>query len=137
MITSLKPNQIFVFGSNIAGKHMGGAALYAKEHFGALEGFGRGWYGQSYAFPTLDENFQKRDRIRLESTRDHLYKVAKNNPDKEFLMTAVGTGIAGYSHKYMKSLFVNAPKNVILPLEWLDDDKEAYDASFKDDIITN
>ena len=34
-ITRLEPNEIFVFGSNLAGFHGGGAARIAYEHFGA------------------------------------------------------------------------------------------------------
>ena len=36
-ITSLKPNEIFVFGSNTEGRHGLGAALTAKQKFGAKQ----------------------------------------------------------------------------------------------------
>ena len=58
-ITSLKENEIFVFGSNLLGKHIGGAARMAKDKFGAQERVSEGITGQSYAIPTLDENFNK------------------------------------------------------------------------------
>ncbi len=41
MISKLKPNQIFVFGSNLTGIHLGGAALQAI-NFGAVNGIGEG-----------------------------------------------------------------------------------------------
>lgn len=118
MITKLEPNQIFVFGSNLAGNHAGGGALYAKEHFGAIEGRGMGLQGQSYAFPTLNSDLKQLDFRTMNVYRDEFYRVAKENPDKEFLLTAVGTGIARYSTEWMKHLFQNPPKNVILPEEF-------------------
>ena len=41
-ITSLRPNEIFVFGSNLQGIHAGGAARIARLHFGAVMGQGIG-----------------------------------------------------------------------------------------------
>ena len=52
-IDSLKPNQVFVFGSNSAGAHYGGAARTAVQKFGAIMGQGEGLQGQSYAIPTM------------------------------------------------------------------------------------
>ncbi len=118
MITKLKENEIFVFGSNLAGKHIGGAARQALEQFGAIEGQGEGLQGQSYAFPTLNHEFKKRSKEGLMTSRDTLYMVAKENKDKEFLLTKVGCGIAGYTEYFMKSLFKNAPKNIIKPKDW-------------------
>lgn len=118
MITELQPNQIFVFGSNIAGNHAGGAARQAHEQFGAEMGIGEGLTGQSYAFPTLDENFQQVSNTVLKAARLNLYKTAEANPDKEFLLTKVGCGIAGYSEERMKKLFANAPNNITKPKGW-------------------
>ena len=120
MITSLKPNQIFVFGSNLAGKHIGGAALQAKEQFGAEEGVGEGLTGQAYAFPTLNEQFEQRSFGELYVSLNELYRVAKENPDKEFLLTKVGCGIAQFPEEQMKDLFSNAPANIIKPDDWND-----------------
>lgn len=52
-ITELKPNEIFVFGSNLAGAHGGGAARLAYNRFGAIWGQGVGLQGQSYAIPIM------------------------------------------------------------------------------------
>ena len=41
-IDSLKENEVFVFGSNLAGMHGGGAARVARLHFGAVMGQGVG-----------------------------------------------------------------------------------------------
>ena len=118
MITKLKSNQIFVFGSNLAGLHLGGAAKQAYESFGAIWGQGEGLQGQSYAFPTLDEDFGKRDYKELIESRNKLYKSARENPQKEFLLTAVGCGISGYPVGVMKKLFENTPENITKPDEF-------------------
>ena len=52
-ISELKENEIFVFGSNLAGAHGGGAARFAYERFGAVWGEGMGLNGQTYAIPTM------------------------------------------------------------------------------------
>lgn len=118
MIKSLEPNQVFVFGSNLAGNHVGGAARQAREEFGAEEGIGEGMTGRCYAFPTLDASFQQRTDEDLRWSIREFYRVAKANPDKQFLLTKVGCGIAGYSEEYMKQLFCDTPANVVLPFEW-------------------
>lgn len=113
MITELKDNQVFVFGSNLAGKHFGGAARQAEEQFGAEMGIGEGLTGQCYAFPTLTKEFKQRDHIALQVSVDKLRNCAIDNPEKEFLLTKVGTGIAGYNESYIDTLFQNLPKNII------------------------
>ena len=118
MINELKANQIFVFGSNQAGLHSGGAARYALEHFGAQIGVGEGITGQCYAFPTLDRDHNQRSVEGLMTSVDKFYLCAEANSGKQFLMSAVGTGIAGYTEHFMKSLFKNPPGNVVLPPEW-------------------
>jgi hypothetical protein len=118
VITHLKPNEIFVFGSNQRGAHAGGAARLAKEKFGAQEGVGEGLTGRSYAFPTLTANFEKVSHVSLESSRDRLYATARQNPDKTFLLTKVGCGIAGFTEDEIRPLFRGAPGNVVLPEDW-------------------
>jgi hypothetical protein len=53
IISSLKPNEIFVFGSNLAGVHGGWSARAARLKFGAVKGQGVGLQGQLYAIPTM------------------------------------------------------------------------------------
>lgn len=95
MIEELQPNEIFVFGSNLAGQHAGGAAKQAREQFGAEMGIGEGLSGQTYAFPTLERGLYRRGIRGLEAARDRLYATARALPEKTFLLTPVGTGIAG------------------------------------------
>jgi hypothetical protein len=118
VITRLKPNEIFVFGSNQRGVHAGGAARLAKEEFGAQEGVGEGLTGQCYAFPTLSATFEKASRASLEASRDRLFATARAHPDSMFLLTKVGCGIAGFTEGEIRPLFKNAPSNVTPPEDW-------------------
>jgi hypothetical protein len=120
MITELKDNQIFVFGSNLLGNHLGGAAKQAYEQFGAEWGVGEGLTGQCYAFPTLDKQMNKIENKELLEHIKKLIKCCEDNQDKTFLLTAVGTGICGHTHNHMICLFnrFELPKNLVMPLEW-------------------
>ena len=112
MITSLKENEIFIYGSNLAGINAGGAAKYAQDHFGAAK-VGSGLSGkQCYAFPTLDKNFKQRTEKQLKQSVKTLYIWADRLKDFTFLLTPVGQGIAGYSKEFMEKLFVDMPKNI-------------------------
>ena len=112
MITELRPNEIFVFGSNLAGMHVGGAARQAEKQFGAQEGVGEGPTGQCYAFPTLDEHINKRSIVDLNNSVVRFGQFARSQPDKTFLLTPVGTGIAGYKYEVIEDLFSKLPSNV-------------------------
>jgi hypothetical protein len=118
-ITTIKENEVFVFGSNLNGNHAGGAAAQARESFGAVDGEGEGLMGQSYAFPTLDKKMKKVTKKVLLESKEKLYNCAKENPTKKFLVTKVGCGIAGFSEYEMKAVFKGEkPKNIILPPGW-------------------
>lgn len=113
MITELKDNEIFVFGSNLDGLHHGGAARYAYEKFGATWGIGSGFTGQCYAIPTMGGI----DSLQLYI--EQFLHVASLLPDKQFLLTRIGCGIAGYKDEDIAPLFKDAPNNVVLPEEWI------------------
>ena len=117
-ISRLEPNEIFVFGSNTAGRHGAGAARQAHLQFGAELGCGEGLTGQSYAFPTLDAALRQLPRAALEQSRDRLYRTCTENPEKRFLLTKVGCGLAGYPEVFMQSFFGEPPANLILPKDW-------------------
>lgn len=118
MITSLMPGERFVFGSNTAGRHGKGAALFARQKFGAEYGVGEGPTGQCYAFPTLDGHLQKRSLGQLEMARNRLYVYCRQHPEERLLLTKVGCGLAGYDEDYMKSIFTDPPDNLVLPEDW-------------------
>lgn len=113
-ITSLKGNEIFVFGSNALGQHMGGAARQAVQQFGAIMGVGHGIQGSSYAINTMSGiNDMKEDISAFED-------YAIEHPDQRFLVTAIGCGIAGYTPKQIAPLFKGCSdiSNVTLPEEF-------------------
>lgn len=117
-IVDLAPNEIFVFGSNTLGRHLGGAAKLAYEKFGAEYGVGEGRTGKCYAFPTLDGNFQQRTADEMIASTRMFKDVANFFPDLTFLLTRVGTGIAGFLEEDMIALFKDCPPNVIKPEGW-------------------
>jgi hypothetical protein len=119
LITELGRYQIFVFGSNLAGKHNGGGAKIAFEKFGAIYGQGVASQGQSYAIPTLGFNFEKIPLAEIRTYIDLFFNYAYNHPQYEFLVTKIGCGIAGYRISEIAPLFLNPFKNIILPEEFV------------------
>lgn len=99
-ITSLAPNEVFVFGSKPNGHHKSGAAKAAIEKFGAIEGKSNGFSGQSYAIPVHIEKTSKMDKAVKE-----FVAFAKNNPDKCFMVLPVGCGKAGMEVRQVAEMF--------------------------------
>ena len=116
-IADLKPNDIFVFGSNLAGAHGGGAARLAYNRFGAVWGQGVGLQGQSYAIPTMQGGVET-----IKPYVDELIEFTKQHPEYKFLVTRIGCGIAGFTDAEIAPLFKDAIglENVILPKEFVD-----------------
>jgi len=121
-ITKLKKNEIFVFGSNLLGNHAGGAARFAAEKFGAINGQGIGLQGKSYALPTLDTTMDKLSLKQMASYVSELQVCAINNPKLTFLITEVGCGIAGFTHQEVAPLFASLAgiDNFALPQAFVD-----------------
>ena len=118
IISELSDDEIFVFGSNLAGQHLGGAARTAYEKFGAEWGVGDGSTGRCYAIPTMHGGIKE-----IKPYVDKFLQYAKENPMKRFLVTRVGCGIAGFTDKEMAPLFsdaLNIP-NIALPSEWINE----------------
>ncbi len=111
-ITELKPNEIFVFGSNLAGAHGGGAARVAMNRFGAIWGKGVGLQGQSYAIPTMQGGGET-----IQPYVDEFIAFAEEHPEYIFLVTPIGCGIAGFTAHEIAPLFKNAIPidNILLP----------------------
>jgi hypothetical protein len=116
--------KIFVFGSNLAGLHVAGAARYAYEHYGAEYGVVWGQTGCAYAIPTKDDNLNIFPLGDIEFFIEMFIKHAELNPDDEFLLTPIGCGLAGYRRDQIKPLIekYNRPSNVIYTKEWEDED---------------
>lgn len=109
---------IFVFGSNLAGKHGAGAARFAVQHARAVYGIGLGYQGNCYAIPTKDKNIITLPLYIIKEYVDDFIEAAEDNFEDTFFVTAIGTGLAGYSHSEIAPMFKDAPENCVLPIEW-------------------
>ena len=111
-ITSLRADEVFVFGSNLAGMHGGGAARAAFEKFGAVWGCGVGLQGQSYAIPTMQGGVKT-----IKPYVDEFIDFARSRPDLFFYVTRIGCGIAGFADAEIAPLFAaaRAVPNICLP----------------------
>lgn len=109
---------IFVFGSNEAGRHGKGAALFAKENHGAKAGVPYGIQGNSFAIPTKDEFLKPLPLEKIEYYVEKFKAFAEKLPEQNFQVTKIGCGLAGYNESQIAPMFKNAPKNCILPEGW-------------------
>lgn len=123
-ITALEPNEIFVFGSNLAGKHGAGAARTAVYKFGAIYGIGRGIQGNSYGIPTKDAYFNVLSLDRIREEIKIFLDFAHANPSKTFYVTKIGCGLSRYTPEDIAPLFHNPDctigSNIIFPKEFWD-----------------
>lgn len=110
-----------MFGSNLAGIHGAGAAKEAREHYGAIPGVGIGRQGMSYAIPTKGYHLEILPLASIqEFVAYFIQEYAKEYHYEKFFVTPIGTGLAGYSHAQIASMFRHAPDNCELPEEWKD-----------------
>lgn len=157
-IVALDDDEVIVFGSDKKGNHKGGVAQFALSNGWAKLGQSEGVPENteqihSYAIPTTNlyegdeiaseanpnqkwnykelEEFQKsiHDEDEPQQAIEKFTKYAAEHSEKKFLVTAVGTGLAGFSEKEMSEMFKPAAalKNVYLPMAfWLEIFKEVY-----------
>ena len=116
-ITELEPDDIFVFGSNLEGMHLGGAARTAVEKFGAIMGQGVGIQGQSYTIPTMQGGVDT-----IKPYVDQFIDLAREWDQNTFYITRIGCGIAGFRDEEIAPLFRDALSlyNVRLPRRWVE-----------------
>ncbi len=116
-IQTLNRNEVFVFGSNLAGAHGGGAARIAVNCFGAIWGQGVGLQGQCYAIPTMHGGV-----VAIQPYVDEFIEFAKQHAEFTFFVTRIGCGIAGFKDSDIAPLFKEALKieNIILPKSFVD-----------------
>jgi hypothetical protein len=110
--------EIFVFGSNLRGIHGAGAAVEAREKYGAVWGEGNGRTGNAYGIPTKDENIQTRTLAKVRESIQEFIEYAEAHPELTFRVTKVGCGLAGFMECEIAPGFKNAPENCILPEGW-------------------
>lgn len=109
---------IFVFGSNLAGRHGKGAALYARNHRGAIYGQGEGLQGESYAIPTKDERLRPRELSEIATSIRTFVEFSQRNNQLEFEITPVGCGLAGFLQSVIRPLFEGVGSNCHFTKDW-------------------
>lgn len=116
-------NEVFVFGSNYAGRHGKGAALVAKEQFGAAYGIGSGFMSagspkHSYAIPTKGHKLEVLSLGVIKTHVNCFIKFANKHSTMKFFVSRIGCGLAGYQDHQIAPLFKGCEDNVIFPEEW-------------------
>lgn len=122
LVTNLRQNEIFVFGSNESGKHGKGAAKTAMK-WGAVYGQAEGLQGQTYGIPTKDKRIEKTLSLsKIQKYVDNFVDFAKSRQDLIFLVTEIGCGLAGLSPEDVAPLFADVLKlhNVRTPSKFID-----------------
>ncbi len=114
-------HDIFVFGSNLAGRHGKGAALDAARYYGAERGVGSGPTGSAYAIPTKDADLRPLSLGQIEAHVSDFLAYAKGNPKHRFLFTPVGCGLAGHKKADIWAMLRRhgVPDNVVLTSSWI------------------
>lgn len=109
---------IFVFGSNLAGRHGKGAALVARRSFGAQYGNGEGPQGWSYAIPTKDEKLRVLHLSHITRSIEEFREHTKRNKHETYFVTRVGCGLAGFNDKTIALRFRGATRRCSFPIQW-------------------
>lgn len=115
----MNPNVVFVFGSNLAGRHGKGAAEHAARYYGAEIGVGEGPTGRAYALPTKDRDLRPLPLQEIAAHVEAFLAHARSRPVTTFLVTQVGCGLAGYEPQQIAPFFASAPANCFLSAEWI------------------
>jgi hypothetical protein len=110
--------EIFVFGSNLAGRHGAGAAKVARERYGAVYGVGEGATGRAYAIPTKDGYLRTLPLASIEASVRAFVDYARLHSRERFKVTRIGCGLAGLADVDIAPMFRGAPANCRLPDGW-------------------
>ncbi len=116
-ITKLNTNEIFVFGSNLSGRHGKGAAKQALT-WGAKWGQASGLQGRTYGIPSKNASITRTLSVKeIKPFVDDFIQFAKENVDLIFLVTEIGCGLANLTPKEVAPLFEEAIyiENIHLP----------------------
>lgn len=111
---------IYTFGSNLAGRHGAGSALFARNCYGAVYGVGEGLTGRSYALPTKDAQLKSLSIEQIGERVDRFFQFAKAHKEMQFMLSNFGTGLAGFDADSMLALVSrpDKPSNVHLSGLW-------------------
>jgi len=112
--------RVFVFGSNLAGRHGKGAALHALQNHGAVYGQGQGPQGNSYAIPTKDRYLRTLPIDYIKTKIEEFIDYANDNFGLDFDVTPIGCGLAGYKQEEIYPFFkeYGVPNNVYFTKDW-------------------
>lgn len=132
-ISSLKADEVFVFGSNLHGHHGGGAARVARKKFGAIWGQGVGLQGQSYAIPTMQGGVET-----IKPYVDQFIKFAKEHTELFFYVTRIGCGIADFKDSDIAPLFKDAMavENICLPKSFVEENEKTASLEVPQELLT-
>lgn len=121
MTQPTRPNSVFVFGSNLAGRHGAGSARAALDHYGAELGVYYGPTGAAFAVPTVDTAIEKLPIEVVEMYVRKLIQHSLEHADTVFFVTRIGCGIAGFTDEQIAAIFnrrgLSFP-NFDFPIEW-------------------
>lgn len=122
-IQTLPDNGVFVFGTNPKGEHNSYAAKLAVKSFGAIDGVGEGFHGQSYAIPVHKHHTEKMAAAIL-----RFIDFVKQNSEKTFFVLPIGCGNAGMDPAFVSLMFRGAIglPNIYLPKIFIDCLTEYY-----------
>ena len=114
----LTDREIFVFGSNLAGRHGKGSALVARRSYGAIYGKGVGLFGRSYAIPTKGHQLEVLPLVQINKSVEVFKQFTLDNPDMRFFVVAVGCLNAGYRAYQIAPMFSGCGLNCTFPKSW-------------------
>lgn len=109
---------IFVFGSNLSGRHGKGAARTARLEHGAIYGQAEGLQGNSYALPTCGHRFEPLPLNMIAGYIERFARIVRDRPQLQFQITRVGCGLGGYKDDDIAPMFVGAPSNCHFDEKW-------------------
>ncbi|MCH5329485.1 MAG: hypothetical protein J1E04_00875 [Alistipes sp.] len=117
-IQRLQRNEIFVFGSDLYGNHIRGAAELARKQFGAIQGQKVGIQGNSYAIPVSFDAIQD-----IKPYVDDFIIYAQQHSYMKFMVIRIGCGMAGFTPSQIAPLFYKAMdiNNIYLPKVFWDE----------------
>lgn len=116
---SVNEGWVFVFGSDLAGRHGGGAALLAARYFGAQRGVGFGWTSESsFAIPVCTGQLETLSIKAIAVAVIGFVGDAQMNPNRKFWVSRVGCEAGGYADEAIAPLFQRAPRNCSFVSEW-------------------
>lgn len=111
---------VWVFESNIGGRHARGAAAIAVKCRGAEEGKCSGAAGSSYAIPTRDRENELLPWDDIENHVRTFRNYAEAHPNQTFRILPSPHGKSEQEHARFADIFRNAPANCELPGRWLE-----------------